>query len=275
MKKLIRSIVNLKPVKYVVGSRTFKKLIGPNLAFKLKKVAMNRVDELFVITDYFQKNKIKGAMIDVGVHYGESSIPFLEAGWKVYGFEPDINNLAVIKKNIPANPNFKLFEFAVAEKPGELNFYTSEESTGISSLLNFHETHQVSQVVKVDTLNNVIETEKIEPISFVKIDAEGFDLFVLQGMDFHKYNTVQMIICEYEDGKTLKLGYTVKDMIEYLQQFGYKVLVCEWEPIVKYGVSHKFRSANVYPCETDPKAWGNLIAYRDPAFEKFALKQLN
>lgn len=275
MKKVIKSILSLKPVRYVIGSRTFKKMMGPTMMFKLKKKATGQVDELGIIVEYFRQNNIKGAMMDVGVHYGESSIPFLNNGWNVYGFEPDTKNLEILKKNIPDNPKFKLFDFAVAEKPGELNFYTSEESTGISSLLNFHETHQVSQVVKVDTLNNVIETEGIEPITFLKIDAEGFDLFVLQGLDLKKYNTIDIIICEFEDGKTAKLGYSMKDMSEYLQQFGYKILVCEWEPIVKYGTRHQFKEAKIFPCSTNPKGWGNIIAYRDDKFEKFALKHLS
>ncbi|TNE53553.1 MAG: FkbM family methyltransferase [Bacteroidetes bacterium] len=271
----MKTLLNSKFVRYIVGSRTFKKLIGPQMFFRLKKKMMGRVDELFLIIEFYRRTKSTGIMVDVGVHYGESSIPFLENGWKVFGFEPDKSNHEIVMKNIPSNENFTLFDFAVAEKPGELNFYVSEESTGISSLLNFHDTHEVSHVVKVDTLNNVIEEHNIKPIKFLKIDAEGFDLFVLQGIDLKKYDSVEMIICEYEDGKTQKMGYTVKDMIDYLQSFGYKVLVCEWEPIVKYGGNHKFRGAHVYPCDLDPKAWGNLIAYKDPAFEKFALKELN
>lgn len=253
-----------------------KKILGKKGLNFVKKSFLGRVDELDVILRFFNKIRSKGGvMVDVGVHYGESSTPFLQKGWKVYGFEPDNKNKAILLKNIPANSNFTLFECALSDQPGELNLYASDESSGISSLLNFHSTHEAVQVVKVETLNHMIEEHKLEPIDFLKIDAEGFDLLVLKGMDLHKYNSVEMVLCEYEDLKTQKLGYTVTDMIDYLTQFGYKVMVCEWEPIVKYGGNHKFRAAKMYPCELDPKAWGNLIAFKNPEFEKFGLKALN
>ncbi|MBI2259900.1 MAG: FkbM family methyltransferase [Flavobacteriia bacterium] len=256
--------------------KKIKKLIGKKFLNFLKKLLYKRIDELDVIHNYLKRiNSNHGVMVDVGVHYGESCIPFLKDGWKVYGFEPDKENQKILKKEITDTSNFVLFDYALSNEPGEMNFYASEESTGISSLLNFHETHIISNVVKVETLKNIIDQHNIQNIKLLKIDVEGYDYFVLKGFDFEKHTHPEYIICEYEDLKTSKLGYNVLDMIEYLQTIGYKVLVCEWEPIIKYGGHHRFNKAKFYPCDLNPKAWGNLIAFKDENFIQFALKKMN
>src|SRR3546814_10967666 len=47
-----------------------------------------------------------------------------------------------------------------------------------------------------------------------------------------------------------------------------RVYVSEWHPIVRYGIRHDWRRLVPYPCElSDPSAWGNLLAFRDPIDE--------
>ena len=100
------------------------------------------------------------------------------------------------------------------------------------SLLDFllsvninQDSHKSTHTVKVSTLNDVIKEFSIDPIKFIKIDAEGYDLPVLKGLDLIKHNSVEIIICEYEDKKTVKLGYTVLDMVSYLQSAGFNILI--------------------------------------------------
>ena len=53
-------------------------------------------------------------------------------------------------------------------------------------------------------------------------------------------------------------------MTEYLSKLGYKIIVSEWYPIVRYGTTHKWRGLKKYPCELDDKnAWGNFICFKD------------
>lgn len=254
----------------------FKRIIGPNLLFLIKKYLFNTIDEIFVIKKYFEGNKISnGVMIDVGVHYGSSCIPFLEDGWTVVGFEPDNNNRAEAYKRIPVDSNIEIFDFALSNEPGVMEFYTSSLSTGISSLNNFHDSHTVSQTVQVKTLRSVLEKLNIQSVNLLKIDTEGYDLKVLEGLKFDDRLNIDIIICEYEDRKTMKLQYSVLDMIDFLKNVGYEVIVCEWEPIEEYGKSHRFRRAIQYPCDIDGDSWGNLIAYKKPDFLDFALRRLN
>src|SRR3546814_3008227 len=57
-------------------------------------------------------------------------------------------------------------------------------------------------------------------------------------------------------------------MARFLLEKGYRVLVSEWHPIIRYGVRHDWRRLVAYPCElSDEGAWGNILAFRDPVDE--------
>jgi hypothetical protein len=112
------------------------------------------------------------------------------------------------------------------------------------------------------TLAVALEQHKIEQVHFLKIDAEGSDLFVLQGFPWD-WIKPDVVVCEFEDDKTDALGYRFRDLADYLVSQGYEILVSEWYPIKRYGTSHRWRRFVSYPCDlVDPHAWGNLIAVR-------------
>jgi FkbM family methyltransferase len=204
-------------------------------------------------------------MIDVGAHSGGSFPPFIDAGWTVHAFEPDPSNRAGIPKRYLDNPRFILDPRALSNKvQHDVAFFTSTESTGISGLSAFHNTHVETTRVSTTTLAHVIADRGIDHITLLKVDTEGFDLFVLQGMAWDRV-LPEIVITEYENNKTEKLGYTFEDQIRLLEQHGYTVFVSEWWPIVRYGIRHHWRS--LYPAaqKRPPTAsWGNLIAFRRP-----------
>src|SRR3546814_302056 len=107
----------------------------------------------------------------------------------------------------------------------------------------------------------------IDGVDFLKVDTEGHDLFALKGFPWERFRPA-VIECEFEDAKTVPLGYTFHDMARFLLEKGYRVLVSEWHPIIRYGVRHDWRRLVAYPCElSDEVAWGNILAFRDPVDE--------
>lgn len=112
------------------------------------------------------------------------------------------------------------------------------------------------------TLAVLIREQALEAIDFLKIDTEGYDLFVLQGFPWESGVRPGAIVCEFEDAKTLNLGYSFHDMAGFLVDRGYRVWVSEWHPVLRYGVRHDWRSLARYPCELGADdAWGNLLAF--------------
>jgi FkbM family methyltransferase len=243
------------------GRRTIKNFIS---TLKNRKASFYETEP---ILDYFVKYYRNGFMLDVGCHYGEASNPFLEMNWKVIAFEPDKDNLT----KIAAHTNRKIYPYAVADTDGQVvPFYLSNTSSGISSMSAFESAHQLAYTVETISLRTVIAKENIGNIDFLKIDIEGHDYFALRGFPFETHKP-EMIMCEFEDNKTISLGYTYKNMADLLVQQGYKVWIAEWYPIVKYGNEQKWRCLNAYPTElVDKNAWGNMIAVREDCSEKFA-----
>lgn len=231
--------------------------IGYNLTNKLKKLlGKSSFSEIDAIFEFALDQNMPKMMIDVGSHFGESSIYFLQEGWNVVGFEPDPQN----RKEILGHKNMAIHNYAISDHIDEgVDFFTSKESSGISSLLNFSESHESSYKVDIKTLDVIIEEMDITDVGFLKIDTEGYDLNVLKGLTFDKIKP-RIVLCEFEDNKTLKLDYSYKDMGDFLISQGYIVYLSEWWPITKYGSNHSWKKIQKYPVSIDDNAWGNFIA---------------
>lgn len=211
-------------------------------------------------------NAINRVMIDVGAQFGESFGPFADAGWQIIAFEPDPNPKKQDSLVTKEKGRVEVLRVALSdiERP-DATFYTSEESTGISSLAAFRPSHQPTAVVKVTTLEKVLKSRTIKGVDFLKIDTEGHDLFVLKGFPWSaSVLKPRVILCEFEDSKTTPLGYDWMAMADFIERQGYRVYVSEWFPIERYGTQHKWRSVKRYPAELkDSNGWGNLVAFRD------------
>jgi FkbM family methyltransferase len=202
-----------------------------------------------------------GTMLDVGAHQGSSAAPFLDRGWAVHAFEPDPANRAILSSRCPGA---KIDPRAVSEVDGEeVSLFTSDVSTGISTLSPFHTTHTPTATVHTVRLDTYLRERGVEHVDFLKTDIEGFDLFALRTFPW-KSQHPKAVVCEFEDNKTTRLGHDVHDIAQFLVQHSYSVVVSEWEPIAEYGTRHKWRRFVRYPTPIAGDSWGNLIAV-DPS----------
>tara|TARA_R110002110_G_scaffold403866_1_gene621835 strand:+ start:2146 stop:9000 length:6855 start_codon:yes stop_codon:yes gene_type:complete len=231
------------------------------------------VDETAVVARLLSNRRGRDhILLDVGAHFGTSSSYFDKLGWTIYCFEPDPNNRIRLQDKYATSANVTIDPRAVSDKPATgVSFFTSDESTGISGLLAFRDTHTASATVDLTTVSEIIADKDLNRIDFLKIDVEGYDLNVLKGVPWDKIMP-EVIECEFEDAKTLKLGHTWKEVAEYLRKRGYTVYLSEWHPIVRYGIPHDWRRILAYPGpEMAPDAWGNILAFReDPGYEAVA-----
>ena len=224
-------------------------------------------DELGICYQILEADNKQGLMIDVGAHQGGSLAPFAKSGWRVFAFEPDLENREELTRKFRSHPLVQIDPRAVSNQPASnVTLYKSDQSSGISSLTPFHESHHESLKVDVITLASFLAEQQLleEQIDFLKIDTEGYDYFVLQGFPWDQ-ESPDIILCEFENAKTKPLGYLITDLAEYLRARSYQLIISEWYPIQEYGSSHRWRRFAHYPCELlDPKAWGNIMAARDP-----------
>ena len=202
-----------------------------------------------------------GLMMDVGAHHGGSLLPFLNDGWHVLAFEPDPSNRAILEQRTRNKTGISIDPRAISERDGEsATFYTSTVSTGISTLAAFHTSHEPTTSVTTVRLDTYLAGLGDPVVTFLKVDTEGFDLPGRRRPSLWVGQKPQVVVCEFEDRKTLPLGYNHRDLANFLADKGYAVFVSEWKPVVEYGQHHDWMDVRRWPVELhDPSGWGNFI----------------
>ena len=125
-------------------------------------------------------------VFDVGANVGSWSEGLLQfiSDATVYMFDPAPGCQAAIHQK--ALPGTKLFPCALGETAGQLTYYSSSATDGSASLYArrdtpFQDLSYQTSIVPVRTLDEVIESEKIDFVDFMKMDIEGHELFALRG----------------------------------------------------------------------------------------------
>lgn len=259
------AVCSLPYKEYVLLKPFLKRLLGPQLKRSVKRMlGRSMLDEVDLIYEALEDKINTKVMVDVGAHHGGSLESFAYDGWRVYAFEPDPKNRTLLKSYCHNMSRVTIDSRAVSNRDEtDRPFFNSNVSMGISSLSSFHPSHKRTDTVSTVTLKSFFQENNIKDVGFLKIDTEGHDLFVLQGMPWKDVEP-EVILCEFEDRKTKLHGYNYDDMASYLIEKGYEILVSEWFPIVEYGKQHRWRKFSRYPCRLfDENGWGNLIAVRD------------
>lgn len=239
------------------------KKIGNYLKDKYSPSEPKEYDFAYNVLDQLPGEKV---LVDVGAATGTSIMKFATSNWRIFAFEPDKKNRAVLESVFNKYPNVIIDPRAVTEKTiGEMEFYTSEISLGISSLSAFHPSHVGAYKVDTIGLRDYLKEFDLEKIELLKIDTEGYDYFVLKGFPWENY-IPEVIICEFEDKKTKPLGYTWQDLADFLVEKGYRIIISEFYPIKEYGGDYHWRRFIEYPnLELGEHSWGNMLAASDNA----------
>ena len=135
----------------------------------------------------FAKNSIhKGdVVLDIGAHIGYYTLLFAnlvgEQG-KVYAFEPDPDNFALLKQNVELNgySNVVLKQAAVSNQKGETRLFLCDYNKGMHRLYDSkHSKRSINiEVLRLDDYFSDYGGK----INFIKMDIEGAELSAVQGM---------------------------------------------------------------------------------------------
>lgn len=225
----------------------------------------DQIDEAEIIAALAStRSHPSSVLVDVGAHHGAETAIFLEMGWSAVAYEPDPSNREQFERHIGKHPDVQLSAAAVSDKPAASTaLFTSSTSTGISTLAAFHESHEPTAIVDVVTLADDLRARGIQRVDFLKVDIEGFDLLALKGFDWTY--APRFVLYEFEDRKTVSLGYSLTDSSAYVAGHGYHLVYSVWEPIVEYGAHHRWRGLYTTPPTDVAECWGNVLCFRDQA----------
>lgn len=140
----------------------------------------------------FEKCTREGdTVLDIGSHTGMYSIPFGKAvgtTGKVFAFEPESKGYNAIKRNAELNSltNIVPMNMAVSDREGTIDFFVRP---GKDTHSIFEETDAPSPLgilekisMRTASIDSLVEDGVILPPNLVKIDVEGAELKVLDGM---------------------------------------------------------------------------------------------
>lgn len=123
-----------------------------------------------------------GVYVDVGAHHGYFVAIARKAGAHAIAIEPLDDNLTVLYENLMLNgwSDVEVFPVAVAAQPGTAELYGA--GTGASLVARWAGASTVwHRRVPVSTLDVILSDRFPDEKMFVKIDAEGSELAVLEG----------------------------------------------------------------------------------------------
>lgn len=147
--------------------------------------------------------------IDIGANFGYYTLVLSKLvgnSGKVYSFEPVKETVQVLRKVIQCNgiTNVEVYDSAVSDKDGvaELRSCGAGDldaclSGGIyiPDVLNW-ERQTTLETVNVISVDTFVKTNNLERVDFVKIDTQGLDILVLEGMKETINKCRPVIICE-------------------------------------------------------------------------------
>jgi FkbM family methyltransferase len=159
------------------------------------------------------------SVLDVGAHIGYYSLILSDLVGKegrVFAFEPDSKNFALLKKNVEINDlqNVTIVNKAVSDKSGSLLLYNGGGNSQNPTVGNNGGESTKVPCVSIDSYFD----EDHRKIDFVKMDIEGSELFVLKGMEqlLQKNPHIKLIVEFYPLGLS-SAGVNPKTLLGYLK----------------------------------------------------------
>ena len=165
-------------------------------------------------------------VLDVGANYGQMAVLFSRMvghNGLVYAFEAQKAVFSVLEKNIEANKlaNVKLIYGAVYNKDNEILLFPAADLHQFGAFGSYGIDPASKSGQKVNSIT--IDSLCIEqPISFMKVDIQGCDLFALQGAVETIKKHKMPIIFEFEQQFQEDFGTNFGDYVDFVARIGYK-----------------------------------------------------
>ena len=169
----------------------------------------------------------QSVIFDVGAHIGWYTLQFAKRcpNAKIYSFEPMPTTFTYLESNLELNDvnNVQAFNFGLgAIKESQIFHYFGGGSAIASAqnLIDHEKTEKIPCLIK--KLDDVVQNLEITKMDFLKCDAEGAELFILQGGLQSLKEFLPIIYIELVDLWCQKFAYTVQDVANLLRDLGYE-----------------------------------------------------
>jgi FkbM family methyltransferase len=175
-------------------------------------------------------------VLDIGANIGSNTIEYATWANEVHSFEPTPALYSQLVKNISLNEDnpdtnrwhkdqsmkrkakINTHQVAVGDKAGVVHMKTYDINAG----KNYVTANKTENTISVDVIT--IDSMNFTDVDIMKIDVEGYELFVLNGADqtIKKYRPV--IQTEISPSYLQRNGCTVQQLAEWFYERNYKAV---------------------------------------------------
>jgi FkbM family methyltransferase len=209
--------------------------------------------------------------VDVGAHVGEVSERLLQAGYSVHAFEPYPPSFEALRARFADKGRLRALQLAIGSADGEALLHVAQENSGAETLSLFNSLIEHPMPgglqftdtipVRVRSLASLRGSGQIPAsVGLLKIDTEGFDLEVINGMGEGSF---EVVMAEFWDSShafgTAGHG-RLEPIIDAMRAKGYA-----WHAVIYHLDSEATISYYFNRAETIPGCWGNAIFFREHA----------
>ncbi len=149
--------------------------------------------------------------VDVGAHVGLWSFNLANRFQRVEAFEPVAAHRECFARNVNL-PNVGLHACALGDRAGRVSMLTEASSSGDSRIDGAGD-------IPMTTLDAL----DLQDVDLLKIDVEGYELFVLRGAEATLARCRPVVVVEQKPGHAVKFGIGDKDALPFLKSRGYRV----------------------------------------------------
>jgi FkbM family methyltransferase len=228
--------------------------------------------------------------LDIGANQGDVTERLLQTGYEVYAFEPFLPVVEKLKNRLSNFSNLHVFPLALGaineerelhlvgdqnlvNDPNSQPLYPDADYTLLSSI-NIHSlpegmvfTEKVP--ITVTTLETLHQQQQVPmEVGLVKIDTEGFDLQVIQGMGDYRY---PVVVAEFWDEKfpfgEFGADNRLPSLVEAMKLRGYHWFIVIYRVFPNNEVS--FYCNHLISVGS---SWGNVFFFQEHSVFSEALK---
>lgn len=175
-------------------------------------------EQIQLIKDLISDETISYKFIDVGSNIGNHTLFFSKIFKEVHSFEPQRKTFKVLELNTINIDNISLYNFGLGNQNKKIMFKVPIHNNGSANQSANSDDYFLENVEirNFDELN-------IDKLGFVKIDVEGNEMSVLNGMKESILKSLPIISFEINENNNL---HQRKEIIEFLNSIGYKSFYC-------------------------------------------------
>lgn len=219
-----------------------QRLIDIGLGFKIHSDIPDPVTNRLLIqgryepgtTMLFQQVLQRGMVfVDVGAHIGYYTLlasALVGPEGRVFAFEPEEHNYKLLSRNIELNSfqNAIPIKQAALNRSGTARLMLAERSTGHSVFIE--DTDKIGTVIDImaTTLDDFFSKQGWSPVDLIKIDTEGAELQVLEGMSILlERNPQTKLVLELSPGNLTRVGVGLFELPNWLRAAGFSLQVID------------------------------------------------